>query len=74
MPKSFDNCVKNGGKVRTIVIDEKKGTYMHVCYKGGHSYPGEVRKKKKAKSDIETLVKELKDLERYWKNERECKS
>ena len=44
MPQAFDNCVKNGGKVRTVV--PKAGTYIHVCYIGGKSYSGEVKKVK----------------------------
>ena len=41
MPKAFLNCVKRGGRVRTI--KPKKGKYMHVCYLGGKSYAGEVK-------------------------------
>jgi hypothetical protein len=29
MPKDFDNCVKGGGKVRTIKAGGNK--YMHIC-------------------------------------------
>jgi hypothetical protein len=68
MPKKFDSCVKNGGKVRTLIINEKKGTYMHICYdKKGNSYPGEVHTKKKGKANqVDKLVADLKELERYW--------
>jgi len=43
MPKAFTDCVKNGGKVRTIVPE--KGKYIHVCYPvgGGPSISGEVK-------------------------------
>lgn len=41
MPADFDRCVKNGGKVRTIV--PKSGRYLRVCYIGGKSYSGEVK-------------------------------
>ena len=44
MPKDFNNCVKKGGRVRTII--PKKGTYLHVCYLNGKSYAGEVKKTK----------------------------
>jgi len=63
VPKEFEDCVKNGGKVRTIIVNKKKGLYMHICYKGGKSYPGEVLQKKSEASDI---LEELKILERYW--------
>ena len=45
MPKAFLECVRKGGKVRTIKID--KDHYMHVCWLNGKSYAGEVKKKKK---------------------------
>ena len=41
MPKAFKKCVKSGGKVRTI--KPKANKYIHVCYKGGKSYSGEVK-------------------------------
>ncbi len=45
MPQIFDNCVKQGGQVRTISLGG--GKYMHVCYeKSGKSYPGEVKTSK----------------------------
>lgn len=45
MPKGFDECVANGGKIRTIV--PKKGKYLHTCYLNGKSYSGEVKTKEK---------------------------
>jgi putative hemolysin len=42
MPKEFDDCVKNGGRVRTKTM--KGGRYMHICFLKGKSYPGEVKK------------------------------
>lgn len=43
MPEGFTNCVKNGGRVRTVTgpnkqIGLKKGQYCHVCFdkKGAH--------------------------------------
>jgi len=45
MPEAFLNCVKNGGKIRTII--PKKGKYLRICYLKGRSYQGEVKSKKK---------------------------
>jgi hypothetical protein len=73
MPAAFTNCVKKGGKVRTITINKKKGTYMHVCYLKGKSYPGEVKKKKTASEKAMELVKKLLDLKGYL-NDRRKKS
>jgi len=50
MPADFDRCVREKGRVRTITL--KGGKYIHVCYKGGKSYSGEV-KEKKASSFLE---------------------
>lgn len=44
MPAAFENCVKKGGKVRTIKLKGDK--YMHVCYLNGKAYDGEVKTKK----------------------------
>lgn len=45
MPKAFEDCIKNGGKVITKKI--KGGKYINICYdKKGNSHPGEVKKKK----------------------------
>ena len=46
MPADFDRCVKAGGRVRTKVF--KDGKYMHICFKGGKSYAGYVKKNVKA--------------------------
>lgn len=45
MPKEFDECVKKGGKVRTISLPG--GRYVHVCYLNGKSYRGHVKTRKK---------------------------
>jgi len=45
MPKAFERCVKNGGRVRTIKHGKNK--YQHICYINGESYEGEVKTKKK---------------------------
>lgn len=44
MPKAFDNCVKNGGRVRTIKLTG--GKYRRICYLNGKSYLGHVKTKK----------------------------
>jgi hypothetical protein len=48
MPKNFDNCVKNGGRVRTKKLPN--GKYMRICFLGGKSYAGEVKTKKEPKA------------------------
>lgn len=40
MPKAFEACIKNGGKVRTKKL--KGGKYIKICFLKGKSYPGEV--------------------------------
>lgn len=50
MPKNFNDCVKDGGKVITKRL--KHGRYMHICFdKKGKAFPGEIKKKKKSKSN-----------------------
>ena len=44
MPAAFNRCVKAGGRVRTKKLSDKK--YIHLCFKGGRSYAGEVKRKK----------------------------
>jgi len=45
MPKDFDKCVNEGGRVRTITL--KGNRYMRVCYdKAGKSHAGEVHQRK----------------------------
>jgi len=44
MPAKFLDCVKNGGKVRTIKLG---GKYRHKCTLNGKTYLGEIKKKKK---------------------------
>lgn len=70
MPKEFENCVKNGGRVRTKKL--KNGRYMKICYdKNGNSHPGEIKKKKQASKDkkieeAKTLQKKLVELRDYF--------
>jgi hypothetical protein len=48
MPEAFETCVKSGGRVRTKRLG--KGKYMHICFKGGKSYAGEVKTKQMEKT------------------------
>lgn len=45
MPKAFENCIKNGGRVRTKRIGGRK--FIHICFLNGKSYAGETKIKKK---------------------------
>jgi len=44
MPLAFEKCVKNGGRVRTKKLSGNR--YMHICFKDGKSYSGEIKEKK----------------------------
>ena len=70
MPAAFDNCVKKGGKVRTVTVNKKKGTYMRVCYLNNKSYPGEVKTKKSKAEKAKELVLKLLNLKGYWNDRR----
>lgn len=48
MPKEFENCISAGGRVRTKSVG--KGRYMHICFKNGKSFAGEVKVKKVKKN------------------------
>jgi len=45
MPKAFNKCVSSGGRVRTKKLPG--GKYIHLCFKSGKSYSGEVKRKRK---------------------------
>ena len=47
MPIAFENCVAEGGRVRTVKRGKDK--YQHICFKGGMSYAGEIKTKEKKK-------------------------
>jgi len=47
MPKAFLDCVKNGGKVRTISLSDDK--YVKICYLDGKTYRGHIHTKKEKK-------------------------
>jgi hypothetical protein len=50
MPKDFQKCVDNGGKVRTKDIYDKY--YMYICYPPkGSSVAGEIHKRKRNDKD-----------------------
>ncbi len=43
MPEDFERCRREGGRVRTKSLG--KGKYMHICFKDGKSFAGEVKTK-----------------------------
>mgnify|MGYP001573649301 FL=1 len=45
MPKAFDACLSQGGRVRTIKLGGRK--YKHICFKGSKSYAGHTKIKKR---------------------------
>ena len=45
MPKAFDDCVKNGGKIFTIKIGSNR--YRHICKLNGKISYGHIKTKKK---------------------------
>jgi hypothetical protein len=45
MPIGFDNCVKNGGRIRTKRINAN--LYIHICFLNGKSFAGELKNKKR---------------------------
>lgn len=49
-PAAFEKCIKDGGRVRTKQLSG--GRYMHICFKDGKSYAGEVKKGKQALEKI----------------------
>ncbi len=66
MPKGFDDCIKNGGKVKTKNLKNNK--YIRICYdKKGNSHAGEVTTKKKSskpKSKADRQREQLEDAKR----------
>ena len=44
MPKGFEICRANGGRIRTKKLSG--GKYMHICFLKGKSFSGEIKKKK----------------------------
>lgn len=71
MPKAFNDCAKNGGKIRTKKL--KNGKYIRICYdKEGNSYPGEIKKVKENSEeqgkikDAKILAEKLLDLKKHF--------
>lgn len=48
MPKNFDKCSASGGRIRTKRLSG--GRYMRICFKGGKSFKGEIKKKKNGRN------------------------
>lgn len=44
MSKAFEQCVEDGGYIKTI--QKKGGKYQRTCSRDGKTYKGEVKKKK----------------------------
>ncbi len=56
MPKGFDECRKQGGKISTVKL--KGGKYMHVCHLKGKSYKGYVKTKSESGgSGVASVIK-----------------
>jgi len=52
MPAQFNNCVKQGGRIKTVIGKDYgcgQNEYRHICFKNGKSYLGEIKKHKKGK-------------------------
>lgn len=47
MPRLFNKCIANGGKIRTRTIS--KNRYRRICILDGKTYLGEIQIKKVAK-------------------------
>lgn len=43
MPKEFEDCRRRGGRIRTKSLSG--GRYMHICFKDGKSYAGEIKQR-----------------------------
>lgn len=61
MPADFDRCVKAGGRVRTKKLSG--GKYMHICFKDGKSYAGEVKKKESFTWTADFIIEDFKPEE-----------
>ncbi|MBN2323814.1 MAG: hypothetical protein JXQ30_08765 [Spirochaetes bacterium] len=58
MPKAFEDCVNNGGRVRTVSGPSKEhglkeGENQRFCYLGEESFAGEIYK---TKEDRKTFI------------------
>lgn len=56
MPTEFLKCVRTkGSKIRTV--KPSPGKYLHICYIGNKSFPGEIKETKKEKK--RNIVKKI---------------
>ena len=58
MPKEFDACRKNGGKIKTVQLSGEK--YMHICILNGKSYKGEVKSKQSSTPEVSPVAAAIK--------------
>jgi len=49
MPKDFEDCVKQGGRMWTEKLPNNK--YRHVCRVGGKNHYGHIKTKKEKKTN-----------------------
>lgn len=62
MPKAFEQCRKNGGRIRTISGPNKQwnlkqGEFVHVCFDGKGAHRGHTKKRKKLDEAVEKGTK-----------------
>ncbi len=50
MPEAFERAIAGGARVRTKKLPN--GKYIHIAFKDGKSYAGEVHKKKNASGKL----------------------
>ena len=65
MPTGFTNCIKGGGKVRTIAVEGQKGKYVKVCVLDGKSYRGEAHAKKASELKLKGLFPLIKVSKKF---------
>ncbi len=60
MPKAFDRCVKEGGRVRTRKL--RGNRFMRICFdRNGKSHTGEVKTRKAPAKDsaVEKVARQI---------------
>jgi hypothetical protein len=57
IPEGFDKCRATGGRIRTKKLSG--GKYMHICFKDGKSYAGEVKKKESLKWNTNFILEDF---------------
>ena len=55
MPEAFENCVKNGGRVRTKKLSGDR--YIHICFLNGKSYSGEIKPKQNKRKEYAKKIR-----------------